>query len=533
MQHKVFALLMIASAAFGADWYASPSGLTVNVGTQAAPWDLQTASNSTLVKPGDRVLLLGSAATPYKAGFAQANMLGCQYVAAVNGTPAATITFLPAPGAHPVIDGNLTGASNKDFPDLCVKGTWETWAGIEFTNSDPIRVITLSDSHNVQRRGDGIAVGLAGQKGTGTGTRLIGNWIHDVGDAVSVDFGADSVQIIGNVCWSIGWDAPDRGHGPCYYLKHGSSDPTKTTYVRGNIAVGTMDDDFRGYGSDPATSPVVNITWQDNIALGAGRLASAGHGAGRQFYAGGGVVATSQTYIGDVSYVPPGAYGVVGFGRDIGCQGLTFNNGWIIGGDVGNYMCTGVTMTGNLILANGQATLSAFPSNTFLAARPTTGTVVKVIGIPEAGKAHVAVLNWGGAASVKVDLSSAGFPDNTALELVDAQNPLGPVLKSFTYNSAADAIDDFPLTAATAYTSIGNVPQPYTHTAPEFQAFIVRPAGGFVAPPVVTPPVVVPPPVVTPPVVVPPVVTPPAAGFTGTKAYVNGVVVFTVPGVLP
>ena len=56
--------LLLMGAAGATSYYASPTGSAIGNGSFSAPWDLQTALNSTAVRPGDTVWLRGGIYQP-------------------------------------------------------------------------------------------------------------------------------------------------------------------------------------------------------------------------------------------------------------------------------------------------------------------------------------------------------------------------------------------------------------------------------------------------------------------------------------
>jgi len=117
------ATLAAASAARATDFYASPAGSSAGNGSISSPWDLQTALNQTVARPGDTIWLRG--------GVYQGT-----YSSYLNGTSAAPIVVRQYPGERATIDGGNSGWKSI----LMVSGSYTWYWGFEVMSSDPNRV---------------------------------------------------------------------------------------------------------------------------------------------------------------------------------------------------------------------------------------------------------------------------------------------------------------------------------------------------------------------------------------------------------
>src|ERR1700690_3323231 len=89
----VSSLLLLGSAANASQWFAATTGTPSGNGSQASPWDLQTALNQpTAVQPGDTIWVRGGT---------YAN----QFNGNLNGTAANPIIVRNYTGEHVTIDG--------------------------------------------------------------------------------------------------------------------------------------------------------------------------------------------------------------------------------------------------------------------------------------------------------------------------------------------------------------------------------------------------------------------------------------------
>ena len=128
------------------------------------------------------------------------------------------------------------------------------------------------------------------------------------------------------------------------------------------------------------------------------------------------------------------------------------------------------------------STQTTYPSNTY----GTTPSGVFVGIRPnayEAGRANIAVFNWGLSPTVQVNLSGVNLPIGTRFEVRDAQNFFAAPVVTGTYAGGPITL---PMTGLTAAPPIGNAPIVPLHTAPQFGAFVLLPLGA--TPPPTPPP---------------------------------------------
>lgn len=203
-----------------------------------------------------------------------------------------------------------------------------------------------------------------------------------------------------------------------------------SSVVTGNKLFGRLGDlgndtGLAGFSQDSGGLPPGAVTWHTNDYFDQTRIHSSGF---RQpFVAGGG----SRRWSG------------------IGSFGLT---GWR---EFTPYDATGSTYT------------EAVPTGFWTRIRPNAY---------EAGRAHIGVFNPGLAASVSVDISSAGLLIGQPYQVHDVQNLFGAPVLTGTYTGANITL---PMTMTTVARVLGMTWEP-AHTAPEFAVFLLRaaPSGG-------------------------------------------------------
>lgn len=283
----VLALLLtsvFSAHAAGKVFFAAPNGSPTNNGSQASPWDLQTAlaNRSRQVTAGDTIYLRGGV---YKGTF----------ISTLVGAPGSPITVRSLPGEWAIIDNNqtltlataigterrgtITFAGDVNLPDPCVvmiddeqiqiikrvgnsfsinargwsgsrpvshaagavakvisetfriEGSDVVFGNFEVTNSQVERVIPVPGSNSVHfnRRYAGIVVFAPRSK-------VINTVVHETGQGISFWSPAVDSEIYGNILYNNGEEAPDRGHGHGIY----SQNTTGRKFVEENITFGNF-----------------------------------------------------------------------------------------------------------------------------------------------------------------------------------------------------------------------------------------------------------------------------------------------------
>jgi hypothetical protein len=430
-----------------AGYFVSPSGSSGGDGSKARPWDLPTAlaNSAGKIQPGDTVWLRGGT---YKGSFR--SML--------RGTASKPVVVRQYPGERAIIDGNGSSVSASAW---YVGGEYSVFWGFELTNSGTNRVLS-----STERRQNVIA-------NYANHTKYINLVIHDGGVGFYNESPYYDVEIVGCVIYNEGFQRPDRGHGHAIYLRSNTGPVT----ARDNI----MFNQF-GYGvhvfTNPGEGQLKNIRLEGNIAFNNGTLATNSTASNILFggddYATGGVLKNNYTY----ESPSVAALNVhVGYG--------TTKNGSVQLSD--NYFAGGATVmqvgywssftasnnrlmgTSTVVkLTDPAITMSKFTGQT-QSALPTATKVVVRKNPYEPGRANVVVYNWGGNASVQLDLSGV-LPQGAAYEIRNVQNWFGTPVVSGTYGGGSVTL---PIRAVAPPVPVGFSSSRAPSTGTTFGAYVV------------------------------------------------------------
>lgn len=210
------------------DWFAAPTVSAGGAGTLQAPWSIETAFSSQRIRPGQTLCLRGGT---YRAGVRR------PFKTVLNGTPDRPVKVRSFPGEHAVLDGSNISPTFAYTPrqgptnvfTLVVAGA-HTWImDVEITSSSvETRQETVMDGRGpTLSRGRGLAM-------TGRGSKLINSLVHNTGSSGIFISGnppvdAPGAEVYGCLFWDNGWQYPEkmrgRGGGHAFYLD-GNDDPT-------------------------------------------------------------------------------------------------------------------------------------------------------------------------------------------------------------------------------------------------------------------------------------------------------------------
>lgn len=297
--YLVLALLLVSvvsAKAAGKVFFVAPNGLPTNSGSQASPWDLQTALNHrpSIVSAGDTIYLRGGI---YKGMF----------TSFLVGAPGSPITVRSLPGEWAVIDANQslnlaepigtgTGiikfSGDVNLPDpaivmidgehlqivnkvgktftinargwngtqttphaagavvrsvgeiLTVLGSDVVIGNIEITDTKAQRIISTPGSNSIDfnRRYTGINLFAPRSK-------IINTVVHDTYQGIGFWAPAVDSEIYGNIFYNNGEQAPDRGHGHGIYTQNNAG----RKFIEENITFGNFGSfGVQVYGSSDA-----------------------------------------------------------------------------------------------------------------------------------------------------------------------------------------------------------------------------------------------------------------------------------------
>lgn len=438
----------------GNQWYVAANGSASNSGSSSSPITLDKAlSSSSPAKAGDTVWLRGGT---YSGS----------YTSYLTGTAAAPIIVRAYPGERVILDANNAAAKSSGVV-LTVQGGYTTFWGFEITSSDPAR----PDSGGPNQPN---GVYLA----TSQNIKFINLVIHDLpGQGMGLWAENTNAEVYGCVIYYNGTNHWDHG----IYLQN----KTGTKTISDNIVFNQASHGLHAYGSDVAF--LDNITLTGNTVFESGGLLG---GAERNILLGGLSVAHNPIVTDNYTYFR-GAAGNSNVGYSAGTVNAQIKNNYFIAGNAAERfnIDAAAVVTGNFFAGplDPSDLKTKYPSNTYSANRPTTGTSVFVRANKyEAGRANITVYNWAKASTVSVDLSSSGLASGDAFEIRDVQNYFGNPVVSGTYTGGAVTV---PMTGLSIAAPKGSGLVYPTHTAPEFNAFVVmKKSSGSTTPPTTPPP---------------------------------------------
>lgn len=471
-------------------FWASPTGLQTNPGTQASPWSLSWAMSSanTAVTPGTTVWLLGGTYTG-------------NYNATTVGTAAQRIVYRQAAGVRATIDG-----------ELHAQGSYLTFWGFEIKQSQP----------------NGSLYNLRAQTYNG---RFINLVIHDAGShGISIYYPpGDTTEIYGSIIYNNGTNQND-----------GAFVESSAGYriLRDNVFFNNTANGLEAY-TDAGNSNQLNIHSIGNVAFNNGTTAYAGWGyhwkpnirigASNPVTTDGVRVDTNFAYFS--IHPNPSQWNMMLGQGDIGAQS---QNGSILAR--GNTSWAGTawrmtnwttaTVSGNTVFAPGASRLidlidptttgHAWSGNTYLipatlqnwyyldqwyalsawqtatglgttgasATIPTQPTVIVRANKYEPGRAMIVINNDNGAGAARVGtnitvtLPAGILTSGQAYSIHNVQDFYGTPVASGTYNGTSVTITSTAMAGGAPPPLLGtgrtwDVAQPPPTTGPRFNAFIL------------------------------------------------------------
>src|SRR5882724_6722667 len=440
-------LLGLATITSAADFYVSPTGSSSGAGSQAGPWDLQTALNQpAAVKPGDTVWL--------KAGRYQG-----VFNANLTGTSAAPIKVRPVPGDRAIIDNS----SNIYISTLTVNGSYTWYWGFEIASSNTNRYSSQSGSWPTDiPNGGGLVTG-----NQGTGNKFINLLVHDNPFGVGIWNGAVNIDTYGCLIYYNGWMGTDRTHGHGIY---GQNSQPSVKRVQDCLIFYNSDHGSQFYGT--TTAPIDNFQITGNAYFNNSDL-FAGVTSGRNLLVGGGMIANNSVITSNCLYRSSSemsissSYFDLGYGTGDNNTVMTAN--YMVGSALfSGSLDIGLNMNNNMIYGTLTSLNTAqYPNNTYTTTHPTCTKVVVRPNQYENGRANIIIYNWDLASAVTVSLAGAGLNTGDTYELHNAMNYFGDVITG-TYNGTSISV---PMTGHTIGSPSG-LPAPKS-PFPEFGAFVL------------------------------------------------------------
>lgn len=452
MKTRVVVLLKVLAAAAavcmspgmlpGEEFHVMPGGGT-GAGTLADPWSIEYAfSHPSEVQPGDTIWLHGGT---YSGGYAS-------YITGIASMP---ITVRGYPAERPILDGNNDDARSLGTV-LAVHGAHVVFRDFEVTSSDSVRPdnghtnipqgVTVYDSQNI---------------------KLINLVVHDVpGQGIAAWSENTNAEVYGCIIYYNGVNGT-FDHGMYVQNRYG------TKRIADNIVCHQASHGIHCYGSSAAY--LDNLVLEGNTVFEAGSLAG---GSGRNILLGGMSIARDPVVNANYTYFL-GYNNNSNIGYSAGTVNAQVTNNYFIAGNVAIRLnvdpaavVTGNFFSGELDPADMPV---KYPSNTYVASRPTSGQTVFVRPNQyEPGRANITVYNWSGASTVSVDISAVGLTVGRNYVVRDAQNFFGPPVATGIYNGTPILI---PMTGLTTAVPIGTALFHPVHTGLQFGAFVIFDAG--------------------------------------------------------
>lgn len=184
-------LLTIYSGLNAGSYYVATGGSAAGTGSRVAPWNLQTALNTPIVKAGDTVWIAGGT---YKGVFSSE----------LSGREGSPIIYRSIPGETVVLDGNV---STEASAVLRIDGNYTWFWGLTISNS-------ASTGSNYYK--DGVFFG-------GANGKLINCIIsNNGGNGIGFWQTAVNSEVYGCIIYHNGYSGDTRGHGHGIYGQNSS-----------------------------------------------------------------------------------------------------------------------------------------------------------------------------------------------------------------------------------------------------------------------------------------------------------------------
>jgi hypothetical protein len=446
--------------------------------------------------------------TPWQAGAATSLIVDGEALY-INGVSGNTISVnRAAAGSSTAAVAHNAGALVRMAGNqLYTTGSNTTYQDLEIRNSDPLRNWNTDGAEGL--RGCGVF-------NTGNGNKFVNLNIHDNLNGIFSGSSSSNTEVYGTLSYNNGmFDDTDQGKGHGMYLENASG----YSRIHNNIVLNNFGNGTQLYGRT-AAYPGGDI--QGNV------WANSGAPLGATIRHHNLVVGPETQRIADILiqnncfFHPHGVLGynmVFGYGAGVD-NGSILNNYFVGGGGIGLELTdvTNVTATGNKFYTtnssgiNIQSSQSAYNVNnnsyygtasnadefgnvtahanqTFSLWKSSTGfdsastisssampdTVIIRPNAYQAGRANVIVYAPSGAASININLSTAGLVNGQLFTIQNAFNFNGAPLISATFNAASPIIS-IPLNGLTTSVTppIGSSYTPPT-TSPQMAVFVVLP----------------------------------------------------------
>jgi hypothetical protein len=458
----------------GNQFYVATNGSANGDGSQARPWDLQTALNHPAsVKPGDTIWVRGGV-------YGNRG----QFNARLRGTETKPIIVRAFPGERATLNASLQAGCCGAYSDPNA-GAYMWFWGLEIRDDQQNRAFHAMDIY-------------------AKGSRIINMVVHDCLVGMGWWRGAEEGEVHGTLSYYNGYIGSNRGHGHGLY----SQNRNGRKLVTDNIFFGNFGFGLHLYAS--GSSAVRNYTVEGNVSWNSGMPSG---GTGDNLFAAGGEGGLQGMIIrNNHSYSSPGHENYNRFGWDpgedavitdnyfiggffpiefAGWRSLTFQNNTIYGSQyTGSAKAFGRDLRSWNVNNNryfgfdrrflessttnfaGWKSSTGWDSNSTLSTSRPTGTWTFVRPNKyEPGRANIIVYNWDRRSTVPVDVSGV-LEVGKRYEVRDAQNFYGPPALEGVYAGGALQL---PMNLTASAPVLGGARVQPPHTDPEFNVFVLLP----------------------------------------------------------
>ncbi len=435
-------------------FYVSTTATGAGDGSFDAPWTLQQAlSQPATLRPGDVVWLRGGT---YSGTYTTDPSLGrISFSCGTHGTAAAPIIFRNYRDERVTIDGE------NNTIVLFVQQCSHTWFwGLEVMSSAAVRTPSRAFIYC-----------------TAPNVKFINMILHDLADGIDLWTAATNAELYGSIVYHNGWDETNGGHGHGIYTQN---DMSGVKTIQDNIF-------FSQYGYNvkvwSTNQYIDNFDLEGNIVFNGGSLSEVASRKFNFFVVGNNpsaparnlVVRSNYTFAGNTTTTPA----CNAFGPNYGVVDMRLEDNYLLG----QFRVTGpyvnATISNNRILGGTVLPFISgtgfdpadYPNNIYAQDVPTVGLDYFVLPNKyEPGRAHVAIYNWSGAATVDIDASELGLQPGDRYQLIHAMDYYHDIITR-TYPGGGTI--SVPMTGHTFAPAIGSTKTPVSQF-PLFGAFVVR-----------------------------------------------------------
>jgi hypothetical protein len=471
----VLAVMTLCSHGLSENYYVSVRGSSGGTGTEASPWDLQTALNHPNVSAGDTIWVAGG---EYRGVFSSS----------VSGREGAPVIVRAIPGQEVVLDGNVSDSANGV---LSINGRYSWFWGLTITNSD-------ATGKNYYK--DGVYF-------VGANSKLINCRIYNNGgNGVGFWRPALNSEIYGCIIFHNGFKGDIRGHGHGIYAQNESGAKLIRDNVLFNsfgigIHIYTEGGGIQGFvleGNTIFNSGIPGANFIDrNVIIGGFQEADRifireNHFYNRPSFSSkasvqlGYAIANRNAEFSGNTMVDGSLYMVGGwnalqvtdnemFSRSTDMQLVAFDDFENITNPVFNHNAYYRGSLSNMTFPLWKTLSGQDANSTYSGSLPTTTRHHVIRNRYESGRAQIVVYNWGNHNDLMVDLSAILSTDSY-FQIWDVLNFAdGPVING-VYNGGAVQI---PLNLSDIERPIraDSYRDVLTHTLPAFGVFLVSSEG--------------------------------------------------------